>query len=180
MLIDSWAMPAQYPGEVHSALARLRRAREQMYAGHRRDVNSDGSPSVDRDRDTNRFRDLVVPDAVTPWAYNPSEWMDKPPLDEDIQAVLVEHLATEGAASHDLSGGVDDEDEFFFVDADDVTYPESADGSIGDVAERFRNLDSTLQDPSTTGASTSSSSAAGGSGSRRGGSFASEGGMPND
>ena len=100
-------------------------------------------------------------------------------MDEDIQAVLVERLMTGGASSHDLSGGVDDE-EFVFVDEEDATYPESMDGSIGEVTEQFQNLESTLRDPSTTGTSTSSGSMAEGSGSRRGGSFASAGGMPND
>ena len=120
-----------------------------------------------------------MPATVTPWAYNLFEWTERPEMDEDIQAVLVEHLMIGGATSHDVGGGVDDE-EFVFVGEEDAAYPESMDGSIGDVTEQMQNLESSLRDPSTAGTSTSSSSTATGSGGRRGGSFASAGGMPND
>ena len=111
--------------------------------------------------------------------------MDRPEMDEAIQAVLVQHMATEGAANHDLAGGGDED--FVFVDEQDVGFPESEHGSVSDVTDQMQNMVSSLRDkkndaPSTAAGSTtaggstvqtftSTASTSTGSGSRGGGSF---------
>ena len=125
--------------------------------------------------------------------------MDRPEMDLQIQEILVQYMTTEGAENHDLSGGGDDE--FVFIDEDDVNYPESTDGSVADVTERMQNMASSFKDKkdgapstaassttaggntvrtSTTATSTSTTSTAKGSGGQKEDPSGPAGGAPDD